>query len=52
MNTFKELLDTVMRVMFGHTTIDNANDWKEAHDKVSVSRAEVEKAIREAEESQ
>lgn len=52
MNTLKELLDAILRVFFGHNAIDNVQDWKKAHDKANASRAEIEKTIRESEESQ
>ena len=48
----KELFDAIMRVIFGHNTVDNAKDWKQAHDKAAKSRAEVEQIIKEAEEKE
>lgn len=51
MNALKELLDTLLRITFGHTTADNAEDWKEAHDKANASRADVEKIVKESEKS-
>lgn len=51
MNTFKELFAAILRVVFGNNTVDNAKEWKMAHDKASASRREVEKIIEESKKS-
>jgi len=45
----KELFDAIARILFGHNTVDNVIDLKQAHDKAATSRAEVEKIIQESE---
>lgn len=50
MNALKELIDMVLRIVFGQRVADNANEWKVAHDKANASRSEVENIIRESEQ--
>lgn len=52
MNSIKEIVDAVLRVVFGHNAIDNGSEWVKAHDKASTSRAEVDKIIKESERPQ
>jgi hypothetical protein len=42
---FKELLDAILRVFFGHNAVDNTIDWKKSHDKARTSRKEVDDII-------
>lgn len=52
MSIFRELIDAILRVMFGHNAVDNVVDLKKAHDKTRSSQAEVEQIIRESERLQ
>ena len=48
----KEIISVIMRVTFGQRTIDSALDWKDARTKAGASRAEVDRIIKESENSQ
>jgi len=41
----KELIDSIIRVFFGHRAVDNITDWKKAHDKSAASRQEIEDIV-------
>ena len=45
----RDLLNTILRFVFGHNTVDNGKDWYRAHVKAKVSRAEVDAIIAESE---
>jgi hypothetical protein len=45
----RDLLDTILRLIFGHNTTDNAKDWYQSHTKANASRAEVDAIIAESE---
>lgn len=45
----RDLLDAILRVVFGHNAVDNTSDWHKAHNKARESRAEVDKIIAESE---
>lgn len=47
----KELIDAVMRVVFGHNAVDNTSDWYKARQKSKVSRDELERVIRQSDEN-
>lgn len=44
----KELMSTIMRVVFGHNAVDNTSDWYVARQKTKQSRAELEQAAHDA----
>jgi hypothetical protein len=48
----RELLQSIMNIIFGHRTVDNAKDWHAARTKAQASRDEVEQIIAESERNQ
>ena len=44
---FKDLIDAILRVFFGHNAVDNTKDWKKHYDKASASRKEVDAILAE-----
>jgi hypothetical protein len=45
----RDLLDTILRFVFGHNAVDNGKDWYQSHTKAKASRAEVDAIIAESE---
>lgn len=45
----RDLIDAVIRILFGHNAVDNGKDWYQAHRKAKDSRSEVDAIIAAAE---
>lgn len=45
----RALITKVAELLLGHRVVDRALDWKQAHDKATASRAEIDRIIRESE---
>ena len=44
----RDLLNAILRVVFGHNLVENAKDWHKANKKASKSRAEIDTIIAKA----
>ena len=38
---FRDLVNAILKVIFGHNAVENTAEWKAAHDKANRSRADV-----------
>jgi hypothetical protein len=41
----RDLIDAILRLVFGHNAVDNGKDWYQSHAKAKASRAEVDNII-------